>query len=122
LLGGLSVIASMSAAQLDPVHEADARFFKCDRSCWKGGLRSARFTNAHCRRPSAPVRKMAADPVQSGGQAAPDWMSAFSRHVSIMHLLSLGNEHHDARLPGLRCPCTSRWPGHASGGCLPRCV
>jgi hypothetical protein len=45
---------------------------------------------------------MAADPVQSGGQAAPDWMSAFSRHVSIMHLLSLGYEHYDVHLRRLR--------------------
>ena len=85
----------MPTAQLDPLHEADARFFKCDRSYWKGGPRSARFTNPHCRRPSAPLRKMTADPVQRGGHA-PERMSAFSRHVSIMHLLSLRYEKREA--------------------------
>ena len=88
----LGVLARMPVAQLDPVHETGARLFKRDRSCWKSGLRSARFTNSHCRRPSAPPRKMAADPVHCGGRTAPVRMSAFLRHISIMHLLSLGYE------------------------------
>jgi hypothetical protein len=90
----LRVIASTPAAQLDPVHKADAWFFERDRCCRKGGLRSARFTNAHCRRPSAPLRKVIANPVQCGGQATPDWMLVLSRHISIMHLPSLGYGHH----------------------------
>ena len=65
----LGVLACMPAAQLDPAHETGARPFKRDRSCWKSGLRSARFTNAHCGRPSAPPRKMAADPVQRPDRA-----------------------------------------------------
>jgi hypothetical protein len=77
----------MPVAQLDPAH--GARLFKCDRSCWKSGLRAARFTNAYQRRPSAPPRKMTADPVQCGGQPVPVHMLAFSRHVSIMRLLPL---------------------------------
>ena len=87
----LGVIARMTVAQLDPAH--GARLFKCDRSCWKSGLRAARFTNAYQRRPSAPPRKMTADPVQCGGQATPDWMLVLSRHILIMHLPSLGYEH-----------------------------
>ena len=83
----LGVIARMTVAQLDPAH--GARLFKCDRSCWKSGLRAARFTNAYQRRPSAPPRKMTADPVQCGGQPVPVHMLAFSRHVSIMRLLPL---------------------------------
>ena len=98
----------MPIAQLDPAHETGARLFKRDRSCWKSGLRSARFTNAYCRRPSAPPRKMAADPVHCGGQIAPVRMSAFLRHISIMHLLSLGYEHYDARLSRFRRPGASR--------------
>jgi hypothetical protein len=86
----------MPAAQLDPAH--GARFFKCDRTCWKSGLRSARFTNAHRRRPSAPPQKIPADPVHCGGQTVPVRMSAFLRHISIMHLLSLGYELYDVRL------------------------
>ena len=35
---------------------------------------------------------MAADPVHCGGQTAPVRISAFLRHISIMHLLSLGYE------------------------------
>jgi hypothetical protein len=35
---------------------------------------------------------MAADPVHCGGQAMPVRTSAFLRHISIMHLLSLGYE------------------------------
>lgn len=84
----LGVIARMPVAQLDPAH--GARLFECDRSCWKSGLRAARLTNAYQRRPSAPPRKMTADPVQCGGQTVPVHMSAFSRHVSIMRLLPLG--------------------------------
>ena len=95
----LGVLARMPVAQLDPVHETGARLFKRDRSCWKSGLRSARFTNADCRRPSAPPRKMAADPVQHSDQPVPVRMSAFLRHISIMHLLSLGYEPYDVRLP-----------------------
>ena len=83
----LGVTARMTVAQLDPAH--GARLFKCDRSCWKSGLRAARFTNAYQRRPSAPPRKMTADPVQCGGQPVPVHMLAFSRHVSIMRLLPL---------------------------------
>ena len=94
----LGVLARMPVAQLDPVHETGARLFKRDCSCWKSGLRSARFTNAHCRRPSAPPRKMAADPVQHSDQSVPVRMSAFLRHISIMHLLSLGYEPYDTRL------------------------
>jgi hypothetical protein len=94
----LSVLARMPVVQLDPVHETGARLFKRDRSCWKSGLRSARFTNAHSGRPSAPPRKMAADPVQRSGQTVPVRMSAFLRHISIMHLLSLGYEPTDVCL------------------------
>jgi hypothetical protein len=94
----LGVLARMPVAQLDPVHETGARLFKRDRSCWKSGLRSARFTNADCRRPSVPPRKMAADPVQHSDQPVPVRMSAFLRHISIMHLLSLGYEPYDVRL------------------------
>lgn len=91
----LSVIARAPAAQFDPVHEADARLFECDRSFWKSGLRSARFTNAHCRRPFMPPWKMTADPVQHGGQTVLVHMSGFLRHVSIMRLVSLGyGPHH----------------------------
>jgi len=104
----LGVLARMPVAQLDPVHETGARLFKRDRSCWKSGPRSARFTNAHCRRPSAPPRKMAADPVQHSDQPVPVRMSAFLRHISIMHLLSLVYEPYDARLPRLRRPGASR--------------
>lgn len=99
----LGVLARMPVAQLDPVHETGARLFKRDRSCWKSGLRSARFTNADCRRPSAPPRKMAADPVQHSDQPVTVPMSAFLRHISIMHLLSLGYEHHDV------CLCRLAW-------------
>jgi hypothetical protein len=94
----LGVLARMPVVQLDPVHETGARLFKRDRSCWKSGLRSARFTNVHSGRPSAPPRKMAADPVQRSGQTVPVRMSAFLRHISIMHLLSLGYEHYDVCL------------------------
>ena len=94
----LGVITRMPVAQLHPVNEADSRFFKRHRSCWKRGLWSARFTNAYCRRPSAPPRKMTKDPVQCGGKAVPVPMSVFSRHVSIMRLLSLGYEPYDVRL------------------------
>jgi hypothetical protein len=104
----LGVLACMPVAQLDPVHETGARLFKRDRSCWKSGLRSARFTNAHCGWPSGPPRKVAADPVQHSGQTVSVRMSAFLRHISIMHLLSLGYEHYDVRLPRLRCSGTSR--------------
>jgi len=97
----LGVLARMPVAQLDPVHETGARLFKRDRSCWKSGLRSARFTNADCRRPSAPPWKMAADPVQHSDQPVPVRMSAFLRHISIMYLLSLGYEPYDMRLPRL---------------------
>jgi hypothetical protein len=88
----------MPVAQLHPVNEADSRFFKRHRSCWKRGLWSARFTNAYCRRPSAPPRKVTKDPLQCGGQAVPVPMSVFSRHVSIMRLLSLSYEQYDGRL------------------------
>jgi hypothetical protein len=88
----LGVLTRMPVAQLHPANEADPRFLKRHRSCWKRGLWSARFTNAYCRRPSAPPRKMTKDPVQCGGQAAPVPMSVFSRHVSIVRLLSLGYE------------------------------
>jgi hypothetical protein len=104
----LDVLARMPVAQLDPVHETGARLLKRDRSCWKSGLRSARFTNAHCRRPSAPPRKMATDPVQHSDQPVPVRMSAFLRHISIMHLLSLGYEPDDGCLPRLRRSGTSR--------------
>ena len=94
----LGVLARMPITQLDPVHETGARLLKRDRSCWKSGLRSARFTNADCRRPSAPPRKMAADPVHHSDQPVPVRMSAFLRHISIMRLLSLDYEPHDSRL------------------------
>ena len=80
-------LAYMPVAQLDPAH--GARLFKCDRSCWKSGLRSARFTNAHHRRPSGPPpQKMAADPMRCASQAMPVRTSASLRHISIMHILS----------------------------------
>jgi hypothetical protein len=124
LSSDLGVLARMPVAQLDPVHETGARLFKRDRSCWKSGLRSARFTNSHCRRPSAPPRKMAADPVHCGGQTAPVRMSAFLRHISIMHLLSLGYE---ASGSGLRrlgrsplCHLTSAsvWRSSSTAPCI----
>jgi hypothetical protein len=115
----LGVLARMPVAQLDPVHETGARLFKRDRSCRKSGLRSARFTNAHCRRPSAPPRKMAADPVQHSDQPVPVRMSAFLRHISIMHLLSLGYEHYDARLPRLgRSPAATLASGNQFRGIM----
>ena len=102
----LGVITRMPVAQLHPVNKADSRFFKRHRSCWKRGLWSARFTNAYCRRPSAPPRKMTKDPVQCGGKAVPVPMSVFSRHVSIMRLLSLGYEAiRRASLPSRAVPC-----------------
>jgi hypothetical protein len=104
----LGVITRMPVAQLHPVNAADSRFFKRHRSCWKRGLWSARFTNAYCRRPSAPPRKMTKDPVQCGGQAVPVPMSVFSRHISIMRLLSLGYEPYDVRIPRLRRLTASR--------------
>jgi len=70
LLSDLRLIARSSAAQLDPVHEPDARFFERDRGCWRAWLRSARFTNAYCRRPSAPLRKVIANPLQCGARDA----------------------------------------------------
>ena len=80
-------LACMPVSQLDPTH--GARLFKCDRSCWKSGLRSARFTNAHHRRSSRPPpQKMAADPVRCASQAMPIRTAALLRHISIMHLLS----------------------------------
>jgi hypothetical protein len=80
-------LACMPVAQLDPAH--GARLFKCDRSCWKSGLRSARFTNAHHRRSSGPPpQKMAADPVRCARKAMPVRTAALLRHISIMHLLS----------------------------------
>jgi len=92
------LITRASATQLDPVHEPDARFFERDRGCWKAGLGSAWFTNAYCRRPSAPLRKVIASPLQRGGRDAPDSLEIFSRHILIMHLLSLGYEPYDVRL------------------------
>jgi hypothetical protein len=74
LLSDLRLIARAPAAQLDPVHEPDARFFERDRGCWKAGLRSAGFTNTYCWRPSAPLRKVIANPPQSGGRYAPGAM------------------------------------------------
>jgi hypothetical protein len=41
---------------------------------------------------------MATDPVQHSDQPVPVRMSAFLRHISIMHLLSLGYEPHNMRL------------------------
>jgi len=66
----LRLIVTASAVQLDPAHEADARFFEGDRGCWKAGLRSARLTNACGRRPSAPLRKVIANPLQRGARDA----------------------------------------------------
>jgi hypothetical protein len=57
------LIARASAAQFDPVDEPDVRFFERDRGCRKAGLRSAGFTNAYGRRPSAPLRKVIANPL-----------------------------------------------------------
>jgi hypothetical protein len=83
-------LACMPVAQFDPAH--GARLFKCERSCWKSGLRSARFTNAHHRRPSGPPpQKMAADPMRCVSQAMPVRTAALLRHISIMHLLSIGS-------------------------------
>ena len=101
LPGDLGVLARMPVAQLDPAH--GVRLFKGDRSCWKSRLRPARFTNAHCRWPSVPPRKTAANPVHGDGQTAPVRMSAFLRHISIMHLLSLGYEPYDV------CLCRLAW-------------
>jgi hypothetical protein len=90
----LRLIVTASAVQLDPAHEADARFFESDRGCWKAGLRSAGLTNACSRRPSAPLRKVIESPAQCGGQAG---CRVFLRHISIMRLLSLGYEPTDVR-------------------------
>jgi hypothetical protein len=100
LPSGLRLIVTTSATQLDPVHEADARFFERDRDCWKAGLRSAGFTNACGRRSSPPLRKLIESPAHGGGRAVPDWISVSLRHISIMRLLSLGHEKREA---GLRC-------------------
>jgi len=81
----LRLIVTASAVQLDPAHEADARFFEGDRGCWKAGLRSARLTNACGRRPSAPLRKVIESPVQ---QRAQPGSQVFLRHISIMRLLA----------------------------------
>ena len=81
----LRLIVTASAVQLDPAHEADARFFKGDRGCWKAWLRSARLTNACGRRPSAPLRKVIESPVQHRGQPG---RRVFLRHISIMRLLA----------------------------------
>ena|SRR5690348_2412406 len=81
----LRLIVTASAVQLDPAHEADARFFKGDRGCWKAWLRSARLTNACGRRPSAPLRKVIESPVQHGGQPG---RRMFLRHILIMRLLA----------------------------------
>ena len=89
LLSDLRLIAGASAAQLDSVHEPDTRFFEGDRGCWEAGLRSAGFTNAYCWRPSAPLRKVIANPLQRGARDAPRSMQVFSRHILIMHLPSL---------------------------------
>ena len=45
---------------------------------------------------------MTADPTHCGGQTVPVRMSAFLRHISIMHLLSLGYEHYDDCLCGFK--------------------
>jgi hypothetical protein len=81
----LRLIVTASAVQLDPAHEADARFFKGDRGCWKAWLRSARLTNACGRRPSAPLRKVIESPVQHRGQPG---RRVFLRHILIMRLLA----------------------------------
>ena len=96
----LRLIVTALRTELDPVHEACARFFEGDRSSWKGRLRSAWFTDTCGRRSFPPPRKVIENPLLSG-QAAPGWMAALARHISIMRLLSLGYEHHDARLPRL---------------------
>jgi hypothetical protein len=96
----LRLIVTAMGTELDPVHEACARFFEDDRSSWKGRLRSAWFTDTCGRRSFPPLRKVIENPVQSG-QAAPGWMAAWARHISIMRLLSLGYEPHDVRLPRL---------------------
>jgi hypothetical protein len=99
----LSGSARMPVAQLYPAH--GARLLKCDRSCWKSGFRSARFTNTHYRWPSAPPQKVAVDPAHRSGQTVR--MSAFLRHISIMHLLSRSYKPPDMCLrrrgPSLRC-------------------
>jgi hypothetical protein len=102
------LIVTALNTELDLVHEAYARFFERDRSCWKARLRSAWFTNACERRSSSPFRKVIENPVQSAGQAASGWTVMCTRHISIMRLLSLGYEHHDARLPRLRRSGASR--------------
>ena len=97
----LGLIVTALGTELDPVHEACARFFEGDRSSWKGRFRPAWFTDTCGRRSFPPLRKVIKNPVQSG-QAAPGWMAASARHISIMRLLSLGYETTDVRLCRLR--------------------
>jgi len=97
----LGLIVTALGTELDPVHEACARFFEGDRSSWKGRFRPAWFTDTYGWRSFPPLRKVIKNPVQSG-QAAPGWMAASARHISIMRLLSLGYETTDVRLCRLR--------------------
>lgn len=96
LPSGLRLSVTTSGTQLDPVQEADTRFFERDRGCRKAGLRSAGFTNASGRRSSPPLRQMVESPAQGGGRAVPDGISAPLRHILIMRLLSQGYEPRDA--------------------------
>ena len=122
----LRLIVTALGTELDPVHEACARFFEGDRSSWKGRLRSTWFTDTCGRRSFPPLENVIENPVQSG-QAAPGWMAALVRHISIMRLLSLGYEPYDMRLcrlaSSLAAGLTSadgRLGIHAGLRCLPR--
>jgi hypothetical protein len=123
----LRLIVTALGGELDPVHEACARFFEGDRSSWKARLRSARFTNTCGRRPFSPLRKVIENPVPSG-QAAPGWMAALARHISIMRLRPLGYEHYDVRLPRLGCSpaatlaSANKFRGIVSGSPRLRCL
>jgi len=72
----LRLIVTALGTELDPVHEACARFLEGDRGSWKGRRRSAWFTDTCGRRSFAPLRKVIEHPVQSG-QAAPGRMAAW---------------------------------------------
>jgi hypothetical protein len=68
----LRLIVTASAVQLDPAHEADARFFESDRGCWKAGLRSA---GAHERLRSAAVCATSEGDREPSAVRRSSWMS-----------------------------------------------